>query len=447
MSTIPNFIVMLHHHIRQDKRQRIEIRVHYGRISKYHKTELLLHQEHFNPSGIVRTKKGKKEIFIEDTWVLSSYHKYHDYNRIIANEIRRLNQAWKKLIEEQKIINAQSIIKQLNTPQKTEESILSFINLEIKDKRLTKQFQLSNTYRDAFKKLFLYFAKDISYNEQNHEFSGEDFYIDELTNERLKEFKIHLLTTNTKRGKPMAASSIALYFSTIKAILDRNPNYSEFITKQFKGINLSYETEKAQQLTPEQIDELWKLDLHNKPSLKEALDVFLFCYFCQGIRIGEAILVKINDYNNGRVIVEVEKSGKKPKFRDILLSKNGVFIIDQYLQGKDSEDYIFPFLKNSKDSDPENLRKKMNISIAIINENLKRITKSLGWKIAFSTHSARGSFISESTNKGDIYKTSQGIGHAEVRTTEGYAKINHIRLDTLNEVYKDENQQENVAQP
>ncbi|RFS16078.1 tyrosine-type recombinase/integrase [Emticicia sp. C21] len=437
MAVIPNFIVMLHHHIRKDERQRIEIRVHYNRLSKYYKTELFIHPEHFNPSGQLKMKKGKKEVFIEDSWILSSYHKYHEYNRIIINEIERLKKAWRKLKDENKPITAQSIILKANEVN-TGSSIIPFINLELKEKRLSEQYQLSHTYRDAFKKLFLFFERKIDYNDTKHEFSGEDFFIDELTNEKIREFKIYLLTTDTKRGKPMAASSIALYFSIIKAVLVRNPNYSEYIIKQFKGISFSYETEKAQKLTPNQILELWNLDLRDKLSLQEAVEVFLFCYFCQGIRIGEAMLLKVKDYENGRVIVEVEKSGRKKKFRDILLSKKATILIEKYIEGKSSEEYIFPFLKYVSGLNAEAFRKKMDNAIVVINENLKKVAKLLEWDITFSTHSARGSFISESANQGDIYKTSQGIGHAEVRTTEGYSKINHIRLDTLNEVYKDE---------
>ncbi|HEY1054766.1 MAG TPA: hypothetical protein VGE24_06505, partial [Emticicia sp.] len=133
MANIPNFIVMLHHYKRQDDRQRIEIRIHFNRISKYYKTELLIHPEHFNPSGQIKTKKGKKDSYIEDSWILSSYHKFQEYNRVIASEIERLNAAWKELQKEKKTISASSILNKLNEVD-SNASVLQFVNLEIRQK-------------------------------------------------------------------------------------------------------------------------------------------------------------------------------------------------------------------------------------------------------------------------------------------------------------------------
>jgi integrase len=111
--------------------------------------------------------------------------------------------------------------------------------------------------------------------------------------------------------------------------------------------------------------------------------------------------------------------------------KNNVL---KQLQLKRGEEFVFPILKKNKFKDFENTTeflKSVSSKTALINKQLKEISKvcEIGTKISF--HIARHTFSDLMRSKGvGIYDISKVLGHSDIATTQKYLKsIDHETMD------------------
>lgn len=169
-------------------------------------------------------------------------------------------------------------------------------------------------------------------------------------------------------------------------------------------------------------------DFINDPKNKISLlhKAILYVLFTTGIRKSELINLKRENYFelNGHKVIKVKAKGAK--YLTKVLPGPTVEILNEYLnwmedQGRavHEKDWVFQPSKNPRD--PNNLTRPLNdTSIDYI---IKSISKKCGIPIQISPHSARATYIGSALEAGvDLFKVSQDVGHASVKTTQEYNK-------------------------
>ena len=179
-------------------------------------------------------------------------------------------------------------------------------------------------------------------------------------------------------------------------------------------------TQKKERLSLEEITKLENLELEKGTREYDARNMFLFSFYCAGVRIGDLIQLTWSNIQDGRLTYEM---GKTEKNRSIKLLPKALDILRQYQHKKShSQDFIFPFLRN--DINRNNIayfKKQLEAKAALINKCLKKIAVKAEIEKNLSSHIARHSFADiarkKKTSLLDIQKL---LGHSSSKTTEIY---------------------------
>lgn len=351
---------------------------------------------------------------------------------------------------------------------KTSKPYDLFIYLRELDKEIKhlKSQQKYNTYRkyEVVKKHL------ISFNDKNPEFIciNLDF---------LNHFQMYLF--ETVKLKQNGVHSYFKVFRNVlnKVILSNNVDFRRELNP-FLHFNVKEEKVFKPKLTIEQLNKIKEYKFKEGTMAWHVKNYFLFSFYSGGMRVGDLIMLQWRNIIDDRLEYTMGKT-KKPislklnqKQLEILsyyfptndyekLSKEKTILTDIYrtyrenensknlknyfetkpknnvlkqLQLKRGEEFIFPILKKSKFKDFENTTeflKSVSSKTALINKQLKEISKvcEIGTKISF--HIARHTFSDLMRSKGvGIYDISKVLGHADIATTQKYLKsIDHETMD------------------
>lgn len=151
-------------------------------------------------------------------------------------------------------------------------------------------------------------------------------------------------------------------------------------------------------------------------------DIVLFQYYSGGIRISDALVLRMGNVQDGRLSLVIRKTGVQLSH---ILMDSALKIIAKYSNGKGKDDNVFGFLPNGFDyQDAESLDRCISGSTALINKNIKIIAKRVGVNKDISTHSFRHSFAINALKKGmKIEQIQMVLKHSNIRETMIYAKI------------------------
>ena len=259
-------------------------------------------------------------------------------------------------------------------------------------------------------------------------FEGERF----LPLNRVDTAYLEKLEAYVSRTYANKANTIHKAFKIIRRIirmalkahlLDEDP----FIN--FEGAKRTKPKEKMK-LSIAQIHAIEELILKPGTSLWNARNAFLFSFYSGGIRFGDICRMKWENVDNGRLSYFMSKN---EKLFSTDLNEYQKRILSAY-SGEASE-YIFPFLKNSKDYSLLELRQAIGSRNVIVNKNLKTIAQlvnnklaetnspvpKLGQKLTF--HVSRHSFAQHAVEAGlDVYELMHTLRHTKIETTQNYLK-------------------------
>jgi len=166
-------------------------------------------------------------------------------------------------------------------------------------------------------------------------------------------------------------------------------------------------------------------------------DMFVFASYAGGIRISDILLIKWQNINDSHLnfIIKKTKTQISVKLPDIAIE-----IINKYLNANTTNDsYVFPVLNNNLDEN--NLREVDRVisgATAIVNKNLKIISKLAEIDKNISFHLSRHTFATRALTKGiSIDKVSKLLGHSSIKETQIYAKIINTELDKAMDVFNE----------
>jgi integrase/recombinase XerD len=168
---------------------------------------------------------------------------------------------------------------------------------------------------------------------------------------------------------------------------------------------------------------LGSVDLNKKSGpLHMAVLVLLFS---TGIRKGELINLKFDDYQEHQGLKIIQFMGKRGKISRVPLHPAAIFHLENYIQymraiGRELKgtDHLFQGSPTRISFRPN--RKLQGTSVDYI---IKYHCKKIGIETKISPHSARATVIGSLLEGGcDLYKVSQLVNHSNVKTTQGYDK-------------------------
>ncbi len=409
-----------HLNVRPDRtgKYAIFIRITQDRQHKYIKTSVVVsNKKWFN-------KNGKN-----DNWVRQSDPEHAKKNEILAKELAEAKAAYSDILEEQSIVTPY-IIKAKVEEAPLAKSFLAFARDHCEDLHSNGQIRYWKQFRDLTNKLDLFRKtqrkSDILFVELTVPFLDKfEKFLQRLPNQREKGtgkvLSKNTVLNNMKRFRTLTRKAVKLGYLSA----DKDP----FLNYEFHWLPTTKD-----RLESDEIERIIKLDLEEGSMLWHARNCFLFSYYCAGIRVGDLIQLRWRNVEGGRIAYQM---GKNHKDRDNILVSQARAILKSYdHEGKQRDDYVFPWLTNDKPYAKhvtQNEKDTMSVELktalfndisaktALLNKCLKQIAKIADIDKHLSFHVSRHSFAKLAKYKGTNSGVVQGLlGHSSIKTTEGY---------------------------
>lgn len=212
--------------------------------------------------------------------------------------------------------------------------------------------------------------------------------------------------------------------------LDRNHN-------PFYSIKLHSEPSKREYLTEEELLNLEKLKLADKPFLSVTRDMYIFAAYTGGIRISDLLVMRWKNFDGALLNFKITKTGKE---LHIKMPDKALNILYRYAKkGSESSDLIFPVIPVDTDfNDPKKFFNAITYGTSQVNESLKLLAVMAKIEKKLSFHTSRHTFATRALRKGiRIEYVSKLLGHSNIKETQVYAKIVDKELEKAMDVFND----------
>jgi integrase/recombinase XerD len=268
------------------------------------------------------------------------------------------------------------------------DSLEYCFNSYIKELKESKKLKTATIYESTINSIHA-FKSDLSIKDINVKF--------------LESYKKNLL----QQDKSM--TTVSIYFRCLRSIINKNRDLLE--AYPFQSFKVPSPENNKRAINEKNLKSLLSYESDN-PNDKIYLDLYKFSYYCGGLNIKDALLLKPENINDGFLTYKRAKTNKPVH---IFLLPEALKIIEKYRSK--SETYIFPLLKNEK---PEYLIHRVHAIVKRVNKRLEKACEALEMP-KITTYSARHSFATTLMNKGvSIAFISQSLGHTSISTTQNY---------------------------
>ncbi len=140
----------------------------------------------------------------------------------------------------------------------------------------------------------------------------------------------------------------------------------------------------------------------------------LLTMYAAGLRVSEAVALKVTDIDNRRMVIRVEQ-GKGRKDRYVMLSPKLLGILREYWKAHRTEHWLFPGAKGR------------HISTEAVRHVCKLACRASGLKKNVTPHSLRHSFATHMLEADvDLRKIQLLLGHRSISST---ARYTHVAID------------------
>ena len=223
------------------------------------------------------------------------------------------------------------------------------------------------------------------------------------------DIKTYLACLISNKKKP---ATINLTLSTLKFFYEK-------IQKKdiFKNIDpVKSEKKIPTVLTKDEIKQLLSSVKNKKHKL------LIEMMYSSGLRVGEAVNLKLEDLNLNEKIGKVI-AGKGKKQRLIILSNKAIDRIERYQKYREKKNINSPYLF------PSNKNHEKPISIRQAQKIISTVAEKAGIKKRIFCHALRSSFATHLLESGtDIRIIQELLGHASISTTQIYTKVSAKQL-------------------
>lgn len=138
--------------------------------------------------------------------------------------------------------------------------------------------------------------------------------------------------------------------------------------------------------------------------------------YSAGLRISEAIEMKVSDIDSKRMLIRVRQAkGKKDRY--VMLSEKLLFLLREYYKEYKPKEYLFEGQKGSK------------YSSRSIQSIFRQALKKANVQKKASVHTLRHSFATHLLEAGtDIRIIQQLLGHNSIKTTQIYTQVSNSKI-------------------
>jgi site-specific recombinase XerD len=145
----------------------------------------------------------------------------------------------------------------------------------------------------------------------------------------------------------------------------------------------------------------------------------LMVEYGSGLRVGEAIALRVTDIDSGRMVIRVDE-GKGKNDRYVMLAERLLLVLREYWKAARPKDFLFP-----------GRGKSGHISYNSVRRACQRAATGAGLKKNVTTHVMRHSFATHLMEHGtDLRIIQLLLGHRSLRTTAVYTHVSRKRLES-----------------
>jgi integrase/recombinase XerC len=241
----------------------------------------------------------------------------------------------------------------------------------------------------------------------------------ELNLSDFRAFSSSISSYRTQSSRARTISSIKNFFKYCERnnilkneniFLLRSPKIPKSIPKALNAENARAAISEARNI------EIWKKNSEEWISIRDS--VLLQLIYACGLRISEALNLKISDIADSKILKIKGKGGKErfvPLIDSVHLSIKKLIDICPYCTNKD--DYVF-YGKRGKQLDA-----------AVFQQVVRNVRINLGLPESTTPHAFRHSFATHLLeNSGDLRTIQELLGHSSLSTTQRYTKVDSKRI-------------------
>lgn len=234
---------------------------------------------------------------------------------------------------------------------------------------------------------------------------------------------------HTSISKKIKVNTVHKRFSDMRQLFTNAVDEGIYIgPNPFKSFKVKKVPVKKEKLTVEEIAEMEKLSLKGPVAL--ARDIFLFSYYCKGIRFENCVFLQWKDIRD-RIYI---KTNKGQKFISVQIHEKLRVILDRYT----GKGFVFGLVDRLPESQVEK-EKIINPLNVVVNRDLKVVAAAAGIDKVVSMHISRHSIAFHLKQQGvNVGAIKDILGHSDTATTEKYLKsLDDLALDKeMDKVYK-----------
>lgn len=353
----------------------------------------------------------------QNLYVRAKHPRAARINKYLDDKIQEAKEAAERIAKAGKLVTAANIKKELGRPK-----VISFYELtEKKISNMKKNSQVSNAQR--------YSVLLNKIKEMRHD---KDLYLQEVDKDFLEKYCSYC----KKLGN--SDSTIHANMRIIRTMINEaiSSGILKYDANPFLSYKLKLGSKGKERLTAEEIASIEKLEFPESTLLFHVKNVFLFSFYCAGIRVSDLLMMKWSNIVKGRLVYRMYKTKMD---HSVKLWDKPLAILEYYRENEDPENFIFPFFDNRFDyTDPAFLHNQISAKTALINKYLKKIATLAEIDKRITTHTARHSFADIARQKtNNLYNLSKTLGHSSLKITEAYlASFDEKAVDdTLDEVF------------
>jgi integrase/recombinase XerD len=399
----------------------VMIRYTAHRTPKREGTMVRIAKKDYNPKGS----------FVKENWVRASCPQYLLFNRTILDRMKVIYGVVQEMEKRGGVVDVEGIFQELarrdgDTAKENGEKepcFLGFFQSEVDRMR-----ENHPRHADNFQ---------ATYNKLEEFLAGRSLPFDKLTVRLVKDYYAWECQRNKISTVNKSISRMwGIFNEASKEGLVEKANPFGLLSRKKAG--------KVQRRRLE-FSEMQRLaDLELPPQRREAQirDIFLFQFYVHGMRIGDAVALKVGEVRQGPAGLVLTYTTEKTEagLVGIELVGQAEAILRPYLDGKRPDQFVFPFLKDELDySDKYFLECQVESKTTYINRVIKKLAGRAGIENPeeVTTHVARHSFADLARRSGaSVYDISKGLRHGSIRITEMYlSSLDEDAVNSLNGVY------------
>ena len=182
-------------------------------------------------------------------------------------------------------------------------------------------------------------------------------------------------------------------------------------------MQIKFPDTKKQGINRDEIKSLEDVQLP-KETYDHARNLWLFSYYCAGMRISDVLRLTWDDIKDGRLHYAM---GKNDKADSIKLPEKAATIVAKYAPYKDNTNLVFPDLKSVNLNDQFNTERQIAFTTSRYDKFLKKFVAPLaGIDKKLTMHITRHTFAQLAGDHIDIRVLQQLYRHSKIETTIGY---------------------------